>query len=164
LTQDAPPSQPSLGGPSTSAADNGPADYKTHGASLNDSGTGDFSGANPDATETQAGHQERIQPEPLEQDEDNANVIHLPDLQTTQRFIQLLGAATLEKSGMQHEDIESLRDPGPVVDFEEPSPLLRNLRHFINNASASRAYYDTTGEIELLDNLAWRWKRGMRSK
>ncbi|KAH8979255.1 hypothetical protein EDB92DRAFT_1778286, partial [Lactarius akahatsu] len=86
-------------------------------------------------------------------EEDHTNDIHLPDLQTTQRFIQLLGAATLENSAMLPEDIESLRDPGPV-DLEESSPLLRSLRHFINNANSSRAHYDNIREIELLDNPA----------
>ncbi|KAH9033865.1 hypothetical protein EDB84DRAFT_1561601 [Lactarius hengduanensis] len=123
------PSQPSesLGGPtaSTSAATNGPADSETHGDSQNDLDTGDFSGANQDTSGVEAEHQSHIQPEPLhveeeDAEEDHTNVIHLPDLQTTQRFIQLLGAATLENSAMLPEDIESLRDPGPV-DLEESS-------------------------------------------
>lgn len=53
---------------------------------------------------------------------------------------------------MQIEDIECLRDPGPVIDLEDPSPLLRSLRHFINNAGSSQAHYDGIREIELLNN------------
>ena len=53
---------------------------------------------------------------------------------------------------MQLEDIERLRDPGPVIDLEDPSPLLRSLRHFINNAGSSRAHYEGIREIELLNN------------
>lgn len=53
---------------------------------------------------------------------------------------------------MQIEDIECLRDPGPVIDLEDPSPLLRSLRHFINNAGSSQAHYDGIRKIELLNN------------
>ena len=53
---------------------------------------------------------------------------------------------------MQPEDITSLRDPAPVLDLEDPLPLLRSLRHFINNSGSSRAHYDGIWEIELLNN------------
>ena len=53
---------------------------------------------------------------------------------------------------MQPDDIDNLRSPGPVFDLADPSPLLRCLRHFINNESASRAHYEGIREIELLHN------------
>ena len=53
---------------------------------------------------------------------------------------------------MQRDDIDSLWNPGPVNDLEDPSPLLRSIWHFINNDSVSRAHYDTTRKIELLNN------------
>ena len=104
---------------------------------------------------TEAGQRELIQPDPLVQegdDEVSSSIIHLPDLQTTQQFVDALGLASLETSGMQEEDIDGLRDPGPVLDLKDPSPLLRSLRHFINNASSSRAHYSAIREIELLNN------------
>ncbi len=99
--------------------------------------------------------QERIQPDPLDRSEDgDGTPIHLPDLQTTQQFIDMLRVAVLEDSGMCPEDIENIRNPGHQPELADPSPLLRSIRHFINNASASRDHYDTTREIELLNNPA----------
>ena len=69
-----------------------------------------------------------------------------------QHFIDTLRTASLENLGMQPKDINNLWDPGPVLDLEDPLSLLRCLRHFINNASASQAYYDATHQIELLNN------------
>ncbi|KAH8978595.1 hypothetical protein EDB86DRAFT_2757020, partial [Lactarius hatsudake] len=76
----------------------------------------------------------------------------LPDLQTTQHFIDALRTAVLEDTGMELDDIEQLRSPEPEHVLEDPSPLLRSLRHFINNSSASRDHYDTMRRIELLNN------------
>ena len=53
---------------------------------------------------------------------------------------------------MQDDDIESLRNPGPEDDLVDPSPVLRSLRHFINNVHSSRNHYETTCQIELLNN------------
>ena len=103
----------------------------------------------------QTGQCEHIKPDPLEQEpteDDPCAIIWLPNLQTTQGFIEALRLASLKKSGMQPEDIENLRDPGPVLDLEDPSPLLRSLRHFINNSGSSRAHYEGIREIELLNN------------
>ncbi|KAH9002126.1 hypothetical protein EDB86DRAFT_2800981, partial [Lactarius hatsudake] len=96
---------------------------------------------------------ERIQPDPLDRSEDGHDApIHLPALQTTEQFINMLRVAVLEDSGMCPEDIGSLRNPGKEPELADPSPLLRSIRHFVNNASASRDHYDTTREIELLNN------------
>ena len=103
----------------------------------------------------QTGQRVDIQPDPLEQeptDDDTGAVIHLPSLQTTQGFLDALGTASLEKSGMEPDDIEALRDPSPVFDLKDPSPLLRSLRHFINNSGSSRDHYEDIRETELLDN------------
>jgi hypothetical protein len=108
------------------------------------------------ATVTEQGVQcEPIQPDDLRQepaDDDPGETIHLPSLQTTQGFIDVLRMASLENSGMQPDDTDSLRDPGPVLDLEEPLPLLRSLRHFINNTGSSRAHYNSIREIEMLHN------------
>ncbi len=100
--------------------------------------------------------QEDIQPDPIEAHGfdvgSDPTPIHLPNLQTTQSFIDALRTAALEDSGMEPEDIEQLRSPEPECDLEDPSPLLRSLRHFINNSSASWDHYDTTRCIELLNN------------
>ena len=96
-----------------------------------------------------------IQPEALVQKpdlEDPRRIIPLPKLETTQCFLNALGTVSLESSGMQPEDIDNLQNPGPVFDLVDPSPLLRCLRHFINNNPASRAHYDGIHEIELLHN------------
>jgi hypothetical protein len=99
---------------------------------------------------------ESIRPDPLvrysDTSEDPGGSIQLPKLETTQRFVDALRTVSLENSGMQPIDIENLRNPGPVLDLLDPSPLLRSLRHFINNASSSRAHYDGIREIELLNN------------
>ena len=79
-------------------------------------------------------------------------VIPLPKLQATQSFVDALKVASLENSGMQQDDIDSIRDPGPVLDLEDPSPLLRSLRHFINNTGSSWAHYEGIRAIEMLDN------------
>ncbi|KAH8996454.1 hypothetical protein EDB86DRAFT_2778691, partial [Lactarius hatsudake] len=76
--------------------------------------------------------------------------IHMPELQRTQEFIDLLRSSVLEDTGMLAEDIESLRNPGPGYEFVDSSPLLRSLRHFINNATASRSHYDKIRVIERL--------------
>ena len=110
----------------------------------------------PSANEAgRSGQHNSIEPDPLEQeptDDDPGAAIRLPNLQVTQGFIDELGVASLENSAMQSEDIESIRDPGPVLDLEDPSPLLRSLRHFVNNSGSSRAHYESIREIELLNN------------
>ena len=107
-------------------------------------------------TETrQSGQRVTLEPDPLEQeptDEDPGVTVRLPNLQTTQEFINALKIASLETSGMQPEDIESLRDPSPVTDLKDPPPLLRSLRHFINNFGSSQAHYEGIREIELLND------------
>lgn len=101
---------------------------------------------------------EDFRPDPLEVDgEDEAGdaavaLIHLPKLQTTQKFIDSLRVASLDDAGMDPEDLETLRNPGPTPDLVNPSPLLHSLRHFINNAGASRDHYDNLREIELEHN------------
>src|SRR6266702_4656476 len=98
-------------------------------------------------------HQDQDQPEPTEgAGGDPSTRIHLPDLRTTQGFIDTLQNAALTDSGMEEDDIYNMRDPGPIEDFLDPSPLLRSVRHFINNASASRGHYENTRMIELLNN------------
>ena len=110
----------------------------------------------PGTTEAgQSGQHNSIEPDPLEQEpteDDPGATIWLPNLQTTQRFVDALRMASLENSGMQLEDIDSLWDPGLVLDLEDPSPLLRSLRHFINNSGSSWAHYNGIWEIELLNN------------
>ena len=107
-------------------------------------------------TETRpSGDRVSIEPDPLEQeptDEEPGTTIRLPNLQTTQGFINSLKVASLETSGMHPDDIESLRSPSPVLDLEDPSPLLRSLRHFVNNFGSSRAHYEGIREIELLND------------
>ena len=103
----------------------------------------------------QTGQREYIKPDPLEQEPTEYNpgaIIQIPNLQTTQGFVNVLRVASLEKSGMQPEDITSLRDLAPVLDLEDPSPLLRSLRHFINNSGSSWAHYNGIQEIKLLNN------------
>ncbi|KAH9050331.1 hypothetical protein EDB87DRAFT_1696966 [Lactarius vividus] len=87
----------------------------------------------------------------VEHNEEHAPVaIHMPDLQTTQEFIDLLRSSVLEDTGMLAEDVESLQNPEPGYEFVDSSPLLRSLRHFINNATASRSHYDRIQVIERL--------------
>jgi len=77
---------------------------------------------------TDPSHHQRIYPEPLVEQESNAEeqhpVIHLPELQTTQHFIDALKGASLDTSGMRHDDLISLHNPGLVMDLKDPSPLL----------------------------------------
>jgi hypothetical protein len=95
---------------------------------------------------TDNGLREHIQPDPVERNDDNneTRTIHLPDLQTTQHFIDSLHTAVLDGAGMDPEDLENLCNPGPSLDLLDPSPLLRSIRHFINNANASQDHYDNT--------------------
>ena len=88
----------------------------------------------------------------LVDDEDTVSSIRLPKLQTTQKFIDLLRTASLDDTGMDPEDIETIRNPEPTIDLVNPSPMLRSIRHFINNAGSSRDHYENLREIELLDN------------
>ena len=123
-------------------------------------GDDDLCGSFPDSsvrdTEIrQSGPHVSFEPDPLKQDptdEDPSTTIHLPNLQTTQDFVDALRSASLEKSGMQLEDIDCLRDPGPVLDIKDLLPLLRSLRHLINNAGSSWAHYEGICSIELLNN------------
>ena len=79
---------------------------------------------------------------------DTISTIDLPQLQTAQQYIDLLRSAELVKSGMQPEEIDELRNPGQDHMLEDPSPLLRSLRHFVNNSSASRKHYENLRAIE----------------
>ena len=76
--------------------------------------------------------------------------IGLPQLQIAQQYIELLRSATLELSGMQSDDINDLRNPGPEHTLVDPSPLLRSIRHFVNNSSSSRKHYELMRTIERL--------------
>jgi hypothetical protein len=60
----------------------------------------------------------------LPNEDDPSEIIRLPKLETTQLFVDALGTALLENSGMLAQDIESLWDSGPAWDLEDPSPLL----------------------------------------
>ena len=74
----------------------------------------------------QTGQCEHIELDPLEQEptKDNPSaIIWLPNLQTTQGLIEALRLASLKKWGMQLEDIESLRDPGLVLDVMNPTTV-----------------------------------------
>ncbi|KAF8268599.1 hypothetical protein EI94DRAFT_1800233 [Lactarius quietus] len=98
-----------------------------------------------------------IQPDPLVQEPDNEDpggTIHLPKLEMTQCFIDTLKGMSLEDSGMQHDNIEIIQNPGPVLDLADLLPLLRSLRHFINNANASQAHLNGIHKIKLLRNLS----------
>ena len=151
--------------PSTSTGDAGPSNLDAGPSDLgahedHDLGGDDFRVPSPepppcDNDAGQSGQRHSIEPDPLEQEptDDSPGVaIRLPNLQATQGFIDALRAASLENSAMKQEDIESIRDPGPVLDLKDPSPLLRSLRHFINNSGSSRAHYESIREIELLNN------------
>jgi hypothetical protein len=105
------------------------------------------SGANgpQDSTNSENRELEGIIPDPLVQEgegEDANTSITLPKLQTTQAFVDLLRIATLDDSGMDSDDIFSLRNPEPGYHLVDPSQLLRSLRHFINNAYSSHDHYD----------------------
>jgi Transposase family tnp2 len=96
-----------------------------------------------------AGAGEDIIPDPLRREnEDTDLAINLLDLQTTQKFLDRLRTASLEDTAMDPEDISTLRNPEAGFDLLEPSPLLRSIQHFINNASASRDHYDGIRDIE----------------
>jgi hypothetical protein len=64
----------------------------------------------------------------------------------------MLHAAVLDNTGMDLEDIENMCNPEPMLDLLDPSPLLRSMRHFINNTGSSRDHYDNFRTIELLHN------------
>jgi hypothetical protein len=85
-------------------------------------------------------------------DGDTVSSIRLPKLQTTQKFIDLLRTASLDDSGMDSEALETLRNPQPMIDLLDPSPILCSLRHFINNAGSSRDHFDNLRAIELLND------------
>jgi hypothetical protein len=100
------------------------------------------------------GDHEDMRPDPaggIGEDECTTTV-HLPDLRTAQQFINMLKSAVLEDTGMKAEDINDLRNPGPNQDLVDPSPLLRSLRHFINNTLSSRKHYEMMRVIERLHN------------
>lgn len=138
----------SAGDPGSSWPDTGPSDLDAR--EEQHPGDDDFRGPSLElpsgATESrQLGQSVSIEPDPLEQestDDNPGTTIQLPNLQITQRFVDALRVACLENSRMQPEDINSLRDPGLVLDLEDPSPLLRSMRHFINNFGSSHAHYE----------------------
>ena len=101
-----------------------------------------------------ASPRDSIQLDPLDglDSDGNETAIHLPKLQTTQDFIDLIHEAVLDGSGMRDDDINALRNPGPEHKLLDPSPLLRSVRHFINNDLSSRQHYETSRKIELLHN------------
>jgi hypothetical protein len=73
--------------------------------------------------------QEGIQPDPVNKcledvDEGDDPFIYIPNLQTTQHFINSLHVAKLEHSGMCHEEIENLHNPMDETELIDPSPLL----------------------------------------
>ena len=76
--------------------------------------------------------------------------IGLPQLQIAQQYIELLRSATLELSGMHPDDVNDLRNPGPEHTLVDPSPLLRSIRHFVNNSSSSRKHYELMRTIKRL--------------
>ncbi|KAF8262074.1 hypothetical protein EI94DRAFT_1809337 [Lactarius quietus] len=119
------------------------------------SGSGQATAAEQTTGSEPARDREDIQPDPLADDtteDDPAVVIPLLKLKATQDFIDTLKVASLETSGMQQDDIDSICDHSPVLDLEDPSPLLRLLRHFINNAGSSQAHYNGIWAIELHNN------------
>ena len=81
---------------------------------------------------------------------DVAATIELPQLQIAQLYIDHLRSASLDSSGMHADDVNDLRNPGQQYTLEDPSPLLRSVRHFINNLSASRKHYELMRTIEHL--------------
>ena len=104
---------------------------------------------------TGAGDGDSIVPDPLEglDVDGNAATIHLPKLQTTQNFIDLLREAVLKGSGMQDDNIKNLCEPGPERELLSPSPLLQSLRHHINNDMSSREHYEKIRRIEMSHNV-----------
>ena len=87
---------------------------------------------------------------PSPEPRDAVATIELPQLQIAQQYIDLLRSASLDSSGMQAEDILDLRNPGQEYTLVDPSPLLRSVRHFINNSTASRKHYELLRTIERL--------------
>ena len=89
----------------------------------------------------------------LVDDEDIVSSIDLPKLQTTQKFINILRIASLNDTGMDPEDINTICNPEPtIINLVNPSPMLHSIQHFINNAGLSQDHYKNLQEIELLDN------------
>ena len=88
--------------------------------------------------------------------------IELPKLQTTQQFIDLMREAVLESSGMHDDEIKALREPGPEHELLDPSPLVRSIRHFLNNTLSSREHYETLRRIELMHTLRMRFFLSIR--
>lgn len=73
------------------------------------------------------GTHEDIFPDPLVQegeDKEAETSIALPRLQMTQAFVDLLHVATLNDSGMDSDDILTLRNPEAGYDLVDPSQLL----------------------------------------
>ena len=87
---------------------------------------------------------------PPREDRDIVATIQLPQLQIAQQYIELLRSATLDLSGMLADDIANLRNPGQDYMLTDPSPLLRSIRHFVNNSTASRKHYELMRTIERL--------------
>src|ERR1700761_1512222 len=77
-------------------------------------------------------------------------LIELPQLQIAQLYIDLLRSASLDSSGMLSDDIQDLRNPGQEHTLDDPSPLLRSIRHFVNNSTASQKHYELMQTIERL--------------
>jgi hypothetical protein len=84
-----------------------------------------------------------------EADEDEAAAaITLLKLQMTQAFVDMLGTASLENSGMDPDNILGLHTPEPGYDLVNPLPLLQSLCHFVNNTGASQDHYNGIQAIE----------------
>ena len=81
---------------------------------------------------------------------DVVDTIELPQLQLAQQYINLLRSTALDKSGMQSDDIDELRNPTQTYTLVNPLPLLRSVRHFINNSSMSRKHYKSMRTMEHL--------------
>ena len=96
-----------------------------------------------------AGAGEEIIPDPLRREnEDTDLAVNLLDLQTSQKFLDRLRTASLEDTAMDPEDISTLRNHEAGSGLLDPSPLLRSIQHFVNDASASRYHYDGIRDIE----------------
>jgi hypothetical protein len=79
---------------------------------------------------------------------DVVSTIQHPLLQITQQYINLMRCASLESSGMQAEDIDTMCNPEQNFTLVEQSPLVRSVCHFINNSTASQEHYKTLHMIE----------------
>ena len=118
---------------------------------------GSESGTGPSCRQTAPPSQIRpaepsIQPDPVEQGGPNTGT-HLPSFQVTESFLEALRNATLENSGMELADIARLCKPRPnSIDLLDSSNrhLLKSIRHFLNNADASRDHYENTRRIDML--------------